>query len=608
MEMKIGKKIMVGYGVVLFLLAVVAAVSSTFLGINYTNAKQAYEEYGEMAGAVGAIGYYYNSVGNNIRDAIIYADDLTRVASEEAAMEQTYQEYSDYVATLDINGISDEEEKRLINDMITKMDESHQIRFEILNSLKEENVSAALATFSSDTYTSLGSAISSDMNSLFELMSVNGNRVIAEVNILAIVGICVSCGVTALGLGLAVYIGFRVSTGVSRPLARIEEAVDELADGNLHMQVHYTANNEIGNLAKSYNHSVEILSQYVEAIEHAMEELSHGNFSIRSSVEFKGDFHKIQLSIDSFLDAINEAFGTINQAAEQVSSGSDQVSSGAQALSQGATQQASAVEQLDATINDISQHVKESASNAEIASQEANDLGDCIIQNNQQMQEMIAAMAEISRCSDEISRIIKTIQDIAFQTNILALNAAVEAARAGAAGKGFAVVADEVRNLASKSSEAAKDTTSLIENSVRAVKNGMDIANNTAQSLEAIVSRAQEMVEVISKISIASNEQADAITQVTNGIDQISSVVQTNSATAQESAAASQQLSGQSQMLKQMIGQYRLRGDSASVLSSSSMPSSFEDAGMGNDSYNDTSSYDDSFSANDQDFSINDKY
>ena len=193
-----------------------------------------------------------------------------------------------------------------------------------------------------------------------------------------------------------------------------------------------------------------------------MEELSHGNFSIRSSVEFKGDFHKIQSSIDAFLDSINQAFVTINQAAEQVSSGSDQVSSGAQALSQGATQQASAVEQLDATINDISQHVKESASNAEIASQEANDLGDCIIQNNQQMQEMIAAMAEISRCSDEISRIIKTIQDIAFQTNILALNAAVEAARAGAAGKGFAVVADEVRNLASKSSEAAKDTTSLI--------------------------------------------------------------------------------------------------------------------------------------------------
>ena len=222
-------------------------------------------------------------------------------------------------------------------------------------------------------------------------------------------------------------------------------------------------------------------------------------------------------------------------------------------MSQGATQQASAVEQLDATINEISKHIQENAQNAEFASQEATYLGEGIINNNQQMQEMITAMDGSAGARMKMSRIIKTIQDIAFQTNILALNAAVEAARAGAAGKGFAVVADEVRNLASKSSEAANNTTALIENSVKAVKNGTKIADDTAQSLAEIVSKAQEVTDAINKISAASQEQANSVVQVTEGINQISSVVQTNSATAEETAASSEELSGQAQMLKQMI-------------------------------------------------------
>jgi methyl-accepting chemotaxis protein len=353
---------------------------------------------------------------------------------------------------------------------------------------------------------------------------------------------------------------------------------------------------EIGGLARAYNSSVSSLDEYIHQIDKTMNALSQGNFAIASIENFHGEFMKIQESINAFLDSINKTFAQIDQAAEQVLNGSDQGANTSQALSQGATEQASAVEELDATVHDISNHIQQNAENAEAASREASDLGENIISNNQQMQDMIVAMGEISNCSDEISRIIKTIQDIAFQTNILALNAAVEAARAGSAGKGFAVVADEVRNLASKTAEAAQDTTVLIENSIRAVNNGMKIADDTAQSLASIVSKAQEVVNVINQISEASHEQAESVSQVTQGISQISNVVQTNTATAEETAASSEELSGQAQLLKRMMSKYRLRNGSV-------------DNSMGayqNSNVPDDSAYDEIFG--DMDFSSSGKY
>lgn len=256
---------------------------------------------------------------------------------------------------------------------------------------------------------------------------------------------------------------------------------------------------------------------------------------------------------------LSSTLSQINQAANQVSAGSDQVSSGAQALSQGATEQASSVEELAATITDISGQVKSNAESALNAKEKSEMAGTEIAASNQKMQELIAAMEEISKSSQEIGKVIKTIEDIAFQTNILALNAAVEAARAGAAGKGFAVVADEVRNLASKSADAAKSTTALIEGAITAVSNGTQLVDVTAKSLLSVVTGTQEVASIVNDISTASAEQASSIAQVTQGIDQISSVVQTNSATAEESAAASEELSGQAQMLNNLVGQFKLK-------------------------------------------------
>ncbi|NCC88476.1 MAG: hypothetical protein EOM05_11555 [Clostridia bacterium] len=267
-------------------------------------------------------------------------------------------------------------------------------------------------------------------------------------------------------------------------------------------------------------------------------------------------------------EMLNSTLYEFNVASDQVASGSNQVASGAQALSQGATEQASSIEELSATVNEITTQIKETAENAEKAKQISIDASVATNQSQQQMEKMIAAMNEISNTSNEIGKIIKNIDDIAFQTNILALNAAVEAARAGLAGKGFAVVAEEVRNLAGKSAESAKITATLIESSLNAINNGSKIVSDTAKSLEDVVIGSKNSSEVIQSIADASIEQSQSIAQVNIGIGQISDVVQTNSATAEESAAASEELSGQAQMLKELISKFKLKNttqtDSAS--------------------------------------------
>lgn len=248
----------------------------------------------------------------------------------------------------------------------------------------------------------------------------------------------------------------------------------------------------------------------------------------------------------------------IQKAGILVATESERVSTGAQTLSQGATEQASSVEELVATTEDIRNHVEANEQSTKMANAQVTDVTTVILNSNEQMQNMIHAMENINASSNEIGKIIKTIEDIAFQTNILALNAAVEAARAGTAGKGFAVVADEVRNLASKSAEAAKNTTTLIETSIKAVHNGTEIAGQTADLLSSVVEGSKSIAEVVNKIAADFSWQAEAISQVTEGINQVSSVVQTTTATAEENAASSQELSAQAQVLKSLVSKFRL--------------------------------------------------
>lgn len=344
------------------------------------------------------------------------------------------------------------------------------------------------------------------------------------------------------------------------PLKTITANVEVFSEGDLGVQITVNRNDEIGLLADSVRNTIRNLKEIITNISGILSEISSGNLCLTVDGEYQGDFRPIKDALTGIVSSLNATLSQINESADQVSSGSGQVSSGAQALSQGATEQASAVEELAASINEISKQVEENAQNAQEARDKAKSVGNEMTENNQQMQTMIAAMADIRSSSGEIGKIIKDIEDIAFQTNILALNAAVEAARAGEAGKGFAVVADEVRNLASKSSEASKNTAALIEKSIRSVEHGTKIADATAQALVAVVEKALDVAVTVDKISDASVQQAQSIGQITQGIDQISSVVQTNSATAEESAAASEELSGQAQMLKNYVSRFKLEG------------------------------------------------
>ncbi|MCI9479512.1 MAG: methyl-accepting chemotaxis protein [Lachnospiraceae bacterium] len=363
---------------------------------------------------------------------------------------------------------------------------------------------------------------------------------------------------------VGVFFSFVIVRLIKLPISEIEDAAVKMAKGDLDVEIAYTSKDELGVLAEQVRRLIRKLQVIIDDENKFLAKMAAGDFTVDSvcEEEYTGGFYPLLISFRGIAKKLNDTMLQISQSSSQVASGSEQVSNGAQALSQGATEQASSVQELAASISEISDKVNENADNARQANAMAGSVSSEMNMSNDKMQQMIQAMGDISSCSSEIGKIIKTIEDIAFQTNILALNAAVEAARAGTAGKGFAVVADEVRNLASKSAEASNNTSVLIENSLKAVENGTQIAGETAQSLLQAVNAVNEMTGIIGNISEASSNQAEAISQITMGIDQISSVVQTNSATAEESAAASEELSSQSQLMKSLVGRFKLKGGS----------------------------------------------
>ena len=319
-------------------------------------------------------------------------------------------------------------------------------------------------------------------------------------------------------------------------------------------------NDELGTLATLFDETMGELRILIKDINYCISNMAAGNFKVNSQCpeRYIGEYSNVLRDLTTIRNNLSDTLSHIGNASEQVQAGSQQLASSAMDLSQGATEQASSIEELVATITELSRRINDNASDAQAANELSSAAGAGVTESNEHMQQLMLAMQEINETSNEIGKIIKTIDDIAFQTNILALNAAVEAARAGSAGKGFAVVADEVRNLAAKSAEAAKNTTGLIESSFTAVENGTKLANQTAASLSDVVGKAQTVGEKIHNIAEISKEQAEAVSQITTGIDQISAVVQTNSATAEESAAASEELSSQATMLKSLMEQFEL--------------------------------------------------
>lgn len=368
---------------------------------------------------------------------------------------------------------------------------------------------------------------------------------------------------TVFGLGLLLMIAsvLFISKNITKSINRLAFIAQEIADGNLDLEVDIDSNDEIGDVASAMGNTVSRLKSYIDYIEEITEvlgEIANGILSFELKQDYVGEFSKIKDALFDIRTTLSDTIYEIKEVANQVSSSSMQLSTGSQILAQGTTEQASSIEELSATISDVSLKIEENAKYTLKANDSMVMSGRKISESNQQMQDMVNAMNEINARSGEIGSIIKAIDDIAFQTNILALNAAVEAARSGVAGKGFAVVADEVRNLAAKSSEAAKNSALLIERSMKAVEEGTELANNAASTLQELYENSNEIVETIGEIAKSSQDQAEAVSQINNGLEQISSVVHTNAATAEESAASSKELSNQSEFLKDLVEKFQI--------------------------------------------------
>ncbi len=352
---------------------------------------------------------------------------------------------------------------------------------------------------------------------------------------------------------MAVILGVVIASTISKPVAQVVDAADKLALGDVNVNVNYQSRDEIGKLADAFGKMV----ANIRSQAHTAERIASGDLTV--DVEVKSEADLLGKKLSELVANNNDILSNIAAASDQVATGAKQIADSSMALSHGATEQASSVEELTASLEEISSQTDLNAKNATTANELAVSAKKDAVQGNEQMKEMLSAMEGINEASANISKVIKVIDDIAFQTNILALNAAVEAARAGQHGKGFAVVAEEVRNLAARSANAAKETTEMIEGSIKKAEGGTRIAQETAVALSKIVNGVEKVATLVNDIAVASNEQAMGISQINQGIMQVSTVVQTNSATSEETAAASEELASQAELLKDTISKYKLK-------------------------------------------------
>ncbi|MDD3139033.1 MAG: methyl-accepting chemotaxis protein [Lachnospiraceae bacterium] len=553
-KQKLKGKMVFGYSIVLGLMILITVIST--IGLMGTNTKLKQFVNGALKAneAVKMCRIDINIAARNVREMALNPD-TSSYAGYEATVKEKIELLQTRLAQLKETNVIDEE---LYTRYETKINDWTEIGYRAMDEIKAGNKDEAVNILIQECAPALNEAItvSKEIDEITEAAQSKMIRISENSVVIVIVFLLI---IVALAIALSIILAKKIVAGIVGPVQEIEHVAKEMSKGNLQENLSYEAEDEIGILADSLRSSVITLSSYITDIGMAMEEFSKGNFDVDATQPFIGDFEHIESSFMQFEYKMADVLNNLQNVAEQVASASEQVAAGSQGLADGATEQAGVIEELSATIQDITEHTLKTADNAKEIKAEVTLVGNEMVEGNAKMQKLMEAMHEISNSSNEISNIIATINDIASQTNLLALNASIEAARAGEAGKGFAVVAEQVGILATQSAEAAKNSTALIDTSVKAVKKGMMLAENTAKELEEVVEGSQSIQVKVNVIAEASQEQAAAIEQVSNGVNQINAVVQNNSAVAQENAAAGEEMSSQADVLRDLIEQFNYK-------------------------------------------------
>lgn len=556
-NLKIGTRLFVGFGFVL-IMVIISMIISAVGTINMSNNLDTfYNESFNLSNLTSKMKLAVDEAEKSLYKCTMYSDknmvneNIAIVEQELAALDELYNEL-----------VQNYPNSNIVDSYSELMSGTPEILEKVFSDLRNNMKGRAIKTINEELASNI-EAINVLLDEAHEITNATAEDFVNGAQRLSVVQIIIVIVIILINIAIIITVCLVLTRATVNPIKEIKSAISALAEGKLDSTINYESKNELGELANDVRKTMSELSGYITNISYTLGEISKNNLDVSVEMDYRGDFSPIKDSMEEIIESLNNTIELIEESAEQVSNGAEQFSGGAMALSQGATEQASAIQQLSASIAEVSEQIVKNANNANNASEISAESALEVENGNKLMVKMMSAMEEIGRASGEIEKIIKTIDDIAFQTNILALNAAVEAARAGAAGKGFAVVADEVRNLAGKSAESAKNTTILIENAIKAVDNGTKIAEQTARSLNAIVEGAKKSTSLIDQIAEASKEQSLSIEQISYGVEQISAVVQTNSATSEESAASSQELTGQAQMLKEIVSRFTLKGKSS---------------------------------------------
>lgn len=550
------ERINYGYRKVIIMMLVSGLLSIVVIGILFFNMKRYVQNVTVADQAVKICRINVNAAARNIREMALN-NDASSYDNYEQTVERLLAEVDTHLKNLKQSGVVPDAD---YEEYSSALADWGNIGYSIMEKIKSGDKDKAVDSILNDCTPALNKAVEIAIR-LDEMTDEQSSRSVKVTIIFAVAGVACIIVCLVLAWKLTTKTGKKVLETILVPLREVEAVAQELTDGNLHSTLEYHSDDEIGRLAHSMRKSIRILGSYVDDIGRAMKMFAEGNFDVQPEVEWKGDFVGILNSFMMFEKSMAEVIKGIQHVSDEVSSAAEQVAASSNDLADGATNQAAVVEELTATVEGVSEQVEKNSKSAKEISGRVGKLGNAILESNGKMKDMVDSMNEINGASKEIDKIIATINEIAAQTNLLALNASIEAARAGEAGKGFAVVANQVNVLADQSAQAAKESATLIETSVKAVEKGMVIAGQTASQLQEVAENSQIITKEVTNIADTLETQATEIKQINDGIEQINDVVQTNSATSEECAASSQEMSSEAENLREMIQKFKIAED-----------------------------------------------